>query len=74
MTDGFQPALAACAGFALLAARKGMLPVNAGFLGTDDSCRLSLVLGEALPATPEFTMSLNAAFGGANTALVIGLP
>ena len=59
---------------ALLAARKGMLPVNAGFLGTDDSCRLSLVLGEALPATPEFTMSLNAAFGGANTALVIGLP
>ena len=32
----------------LLAARKGMLPVNAGFLGTDDSCRLNLVLGEAL--------------------------
>jgi 3-oxoacyl-(acyl-carrier-protein) synthase len=58
----------------LLAARKGMLPVNAGFLGTDDSCRLNLVLGEALAATPEFAMSLNAAFGGANTALVIGLP
>jgi 3-oxoacyl-[acyl-carrier-protein] synthase II len=59
---------------ALLAARKGMLPVNAGFLGADNSCRLNLVLGEALSATPEFTMSLNAAFGGANTALVIGLP
>jgi 3-oxoacyl-[acyl-carrier-protein] synthase II len=58
----------------LLAARKGMLPVNAGFLGPDDSCRLNLVLGEALPATPEFAMSLNAAFGGANTALVLGLP
>ena len=28
----------------------------------------------ALAATPEFAMSLNAAFGGANTALVIGLP
>jgi 3-oxoacyl-(acyl-carrier-protein) synthase len=58
----------------LLAARKGMLPVNAGFLGTDDACRLNLVLGEPLAATPEFAMSLNAAFGGANTALVIGLP
>ena len=58
----------------LLAARKGMLPVNAGFLGTDDRCRLSLVLDDALPTTAEFAMSLNAAFGGANTALVIGLP
>jgi 3-oxoacyl-(acyl-carrier-protein) synthase len=58
----------------MLAARKGMLPVNAGFLGADDSCRLNLVLGEALAASPEFAMSLNAAFGGANTALVIGLP
>jgi 3-oxoacyl-(acyl-carrier-protein) synthase len=58
----------------LLAARKGMLPVNAGFLGADDRCRLNLVLGEPLAATPEFAMSLNAAFGGANTALVIGLP
>jgi 3-oxoacyl-[acyl-carrier-protein] synthase II len=58
----------------LLAARKGMLPVNAGFLGTDDSCRLNLVLGEPLAATAGFAMSLNAAFGGANTALVVGLP
>ena len=58
----------------LLAARKGMLPVNAGFLGADDRCRLNLVLGEASAATAEFAMSLNAAFGGANTALVIGLP
>jgi 3-oxoacyl-[acyl-carrier-protein] synthase II len=58
----------------LLACRKGTLPVNAGFLGSDDSCRLPLVLGEALAATPRYAMSLNAAFGGANTALVIGLP
>ena len=58
----------------LLAARKGMLPVNAGWLGADDSCRLNLVLGEARAAPAEFAMSLNAAFGGANTALVIGLP
>jgi 3-oxoacyl-(acyl-carrier-protein) synthase len=58
----------------LLAARKGMLPVNAGFLGADDKCGLNLVLGEARAATAEFAMSLNAAFGGANTALVIALP
>jgi 3-oxoacyl-(acyl-carrier-protein) synthase len=58
----------------LLAVRKGMLPVNAGFLGADDSCRLNLVLGEALAATPDFAMSLNSAFGGANTALVVGVP
>ena len=56
----------------LLAVGKGMLPVNAGFLGSDDECRLNLVLGESLAATPEYAMSLNAAFGGANTALVIG--
>jgi 3-oxoacyl-[acyl-carrier-protein] synthase II len=56
----------------LLAVRKGMLPVNAGFLGADDSCRLNLVLGESLAVTPEYAMSLNAAFGGANTALVVG--
>ena len=58
----------------LLAARKGMLPVNAGFLGADDRCRLNLVLGEPLAVTAQFAMSLNAALGGANTALVIGLP
>jgi 3-oxoacyl-(acyl-carrier-protein) synthase len=58
----------------LLALRKGMLPVNAGFLGADDRCGLTLVLGEAQATTAEFGMSLNAAFGGANTALVIGLP
>jgi 3-oxoacyl-[acyl-carrier-protein] synthase II len=58
----------------MLAAGKGMLPVNAGFRGADESCRLNLVLDEPLAASPEFAMSLNAAFGGANTALVIGLP
>lgn len=58
----------------MLAAGKGMLPVNAGFLGADGKCRLNLVLDEPLAATPDYAMSLNAAFGGANTALVIGLP
>jgi 3-oxoacyl-(acyl-carrier-protein) synthase len=58
----------------MLSAGQGILPVNAGFLGLDDECRLNLVLGEPLAATPEYAMSLNAAFGGANTALVVGLP
>jgi 3-oxoacyl-[acyl-carrier-protein] synthase II len=58
----------------LLAARKGMLPPNAGFLGADDSCRLNLVLDGAAAATPQYAMSLNSAFGGANTALVLGVP
>jgi 3-oxoacyl-[acyl-carrier-protein] synthase II len=58
----------------LLAARKGMLPPNAGFLGADDSCRLNLVLDGAAASTPRYAMSLNSAFGGANTALVLGVP
>jgi len=58
----------------LLAARKGMLPPNAGFLGADDACRLNLVLDGAAAATPQYAMSLNSAFGGANTALVLGVP
>jgi 3-oxoacyl-[acyl-carrier-protein] synthase II len=58
----------------LLAARKGMLPATAGFLGPDDSCRLNLVTGAATAATPRYAMSLNCAFGGANTTLVLGLP
>ena len=58
----------------LLCVRAGRLPVNAGFLGADDACRLNLVLGEPLAAAPGYAMSLNAAFGGANTALVVGLP
>jgi 3-oxoacyl-(acyl-carrier-protein) synthase len=58
----------------MLTARKGVLPVNAGFLGPDEECGLNLVLGEPLATAPEYAMSLNAAFGGANTALVVGLP
>lgn len=58
----------------LLALRKGMLPVNAGYLGPDDGCRLGLVLGEPLATDTTLAMSLNCAFGGANTALIAGLP
>ncbi len=58
----------------LLALRKGMLPVNAGYLGADDGCSLRLVLDEPLATDAELAMSLNCAFGGANTAIVVGLP
>jgi 3-oxoacyl-[acyl-carrier-protein] synthase II len=58
----------------LLALRKGMLPVNAGYLGVDDGCRLRLVLDEPLATDAELAMSHNCAFGGANTAIVVGLP
>jgi 3-oxoacyl-[acyl-carrier-protein] synthase II len=58
----------------LLALRKGMLPVNAGYLGVDDECRLRLVLDEPLATDAELAISHNCAFGGANTAIVVGLP
>ena len=58
----------------LMALRKGMLPVNAGYLGVDDGCSLPLVLDEPLATDADLAMSLNCAFGGANTAIVVGLP
>lgn len=58
----------------LLALRTGMLPVNAGYLGADDACRLRLVLDEPLATDAKLAMSHNCAFGGANTAIVVGLP
>jgi 3-oxoacyl-(acyl-carrier-protein) synthase len=55
----------------ILALQRGTLPVNAGYLGPDEQCRLNLVTGAPLAAQPEYAMSLNAAFGGANTALLV---
>jgi len=57
----------------IAALRAGRLPVNAGYLGPDDDCRLNLVLE---PTTADIThaLSLNVAFGGANTALLVGAP
>jgi 3-oxoacyl-[acyl-carrier-protein] synthase II len=52
--------------------REQRLPVNAGYLGPDENCPLDLVLGTARDATPQYALTLNAAFGGANTALVVG--
>ncbi|MEU5365707.1 beta-ketoacyl synthase N-terminal-like domain-containing protein [Streptomyces sp. NPDC005925] len=58
----------------VLALRHGELPVNAGYAGPDDNCRLDLVLDEPRRADPRHVLSLNAAFGGANTALVVSAP
>jgi 3-oxoacyl-[acyl-carrier-protein] synthase II len=53
------------------ALRAGRLPVNAGYLGPADDCRLDLVLDSPRAARPRYALSLNSAFGGANTALLV---
>lgn len=55
----------------VLALRAGMAPVNAGYLGPDDACHLNLVLGQAREAPIRHALTLNAAFGGACTALLV---
>lgn len=58
----------------MLALRAGTLPVNAGFIERDDACQLDLVLGAARPTDTRYALTVNAAFGGANTALLVGAP
>jgi 3-oxoacyl-(acyl-carrier-protein) synthase len=53
------------------ALREGKLPVNAGFTTRDPDCDLDLILDAPRPATAQYGLSLNAAFGGANTALLV---
>ncbi len=55
----------------VISLRAGILPVNAGFLAPDPDCELDLVLGAAREARYRYALSLNAAFGGANTALLV---
>ena len=56
------------------ALRAGRLPVNAGHLGPDEACRLNLILHRAGRPAGAYALSLNVAFGGANTALLVGAP
>ncbi|MFF2745782.1 beta-ketoacyl synthase N-terminal-like domain-containing protein [Kitasatospora sp. NPDC058048] len=49
----------------------GLLPVNAGWLGPDPDVALDLVLDGPHAARPPYALSLNSAFGGANTALLL---
>lgn len=53
------------------ALRSGRLPVNAGWLGPDPVVGLDLVLDGPRAAAPRYALSLNSAFGGANTALLV---
>jgi 3-oxoacyl-[acyl-carrier-protein] synthase II len=55
----------------VLVLRTGRLPVNAGFLAPDEDCRLNLVLGTAAEVRCRHALTLNAAFGGASTALLV---
>jgi 3-oxoacyl-(acyl-carrier-protein) synthase len=55
----------------VLAAQAGKLPVNAGHLGTDPACELDVIVDGPREATGQYALSLNAAFGGANTALLV---
>jgi 3-oxoacyl-[acyl-carrier-protein] synthase II len=56
-----------------LSLRAGKLAVNAGYLGPDPDCRLDLITEAPRPVGSPYALSLNSAFGGANTALVVGL-
>ncbi|MEU6237029.1 beta-ketoacyl synthase N-terminal-like domain-containing protein [Kitasatospora sp. NPDC047058] len=53
------------------ALRDGRLPVNAGWLGPDPDVGLDLVLDGPRTARPRYALTLNSAFGGANTALLV---
>jgi 3-oxoacyl-(acyl-carrier-protein) synthase len=54
-----------------LAIQAGKLPVNAGYLGGDPACALDVIVGAPREAASPYALSLNAAFGGANTALLV---
>ncbi|MFF2041424.1 beta-ketoacyl synthase N-terminal-like domain-containing protein [Kitasatospora sp. NPDC058170] len=55
----------------IAALRDGRLPVNAGWLGPDPDVAVDLVLDGPRAARPHYALTLNSAFGGANTALLV---
>ncbi|MFJ9950908.1 beta-ketoacyl synthase N-terminal-like domain-containing protein [Kitasatospora sp. NPDC091207] len=55
----------------IAALRDGRLPVNAGWLGPDPDVGLDLVLDGPRTERPRYALTLNSAFGGANTALLV---
>ncbi|MFF0233120.1 beta-ketoacyl-[acyl-carrier-protein] synthase family protein [Micromonospora sp. NPDC005254] len=57
-----------------LALRHGELPVNAGWRGPDEACPLDVITDRPRRTTATHALTLNAAFGGANTALLVGTP
>jgi 3-oxoacyl-[acyl-carrier-protein] synthase II len=57
----------------VLALREGYLPINAGFLGPDPQCPVRPILDQPLAVRTRHALSLNSAFGGASTALIVSL-
>jgi 3-oxoacyl-[acyl-carrier-protein] synthase II len=53
--------------------RHGRLPVNAGYRAADTDCPVRVVDRPATTTT-RYALTLNSAFGGANTALLVGAP
>jgi 3-oxoacyl-[acyl-carrier-protein] synthase II len=49
----------------------GSLPVNAGYLGPDEHCPVNVIVEAPARVTIPTALCLNAAFGGANTAIVV---
>ncbi|KOG23269.1 beta-ketoacyl-[acyl-carrier-protein] synthase family protein [Streptomyces viridochromogenes] len=58
----------------LLALTDGVLPPTAGFTASDPECDLDYVPNRPRPADLRRALTVNAAFGGANTALVLERP
>lgn len=58
----------------MLALRDGVIPPTAGLVAADPECDLDYVPGQARAADLRRALNLNAAFGGANTALVLERP
>lgn len=59
---------------AMASLRAGVAPVNAGYLGADPECGLNLALRPGTVLTSGYALNLNSAFGGANTAVLVGAP
>jgi len=57
----------------LLALRERRMPINAGFLAPDADCDLNLVLESPAPLVGRYALTVNSAFGGANTAVLVGV-
>ncbi|MCL6733674.1 beta-ketoacyl-[acyl-carrier-protein] synthase family protein [Streptomyces neyagawaensis] len=58
----------------MLAVMDGVLPPTAGFTRPDPECDLDYVPNSPRPADLRRALTINAAFGGANTALVLERP
>ncbi|MFL5345026.1 MAG: beta-ketoacyl-[acyl-carrier-protein] synthase family protein [Hyalangium sp.] len=56
----------------LIALQDGCIPPTAGYTQPDPGCDLDYVPNEPRAARLQHVMSINAAFGGVNTALVLG--